>query len=109
MGYLDVATPIVKLSIPGTHDTCTKDASVFSECQSWTITDQLRAGIRFLDIRPRHFKDGLPIHHDAEYLNTNFGKVLQEVTDYLKLHLRETIFMRVKEEYTPEGNTRSFD
>ena len=47
---------ITTLSIPGTHDTGTYDCRWWqscdiSQCQSWNIYWQLRAGIRFLDLR----------------------------------------------------------
>lgn len=56
MSQLNNNLPVSQLSIPGTHDTGTYNCKhgAFCEsvqCQSWTIYDQLRAGIRFLDIR----------------------------------------------------------
>ncbi len=49
---------ISRLSIPGTHDSATHfsipgkiQAEFASKCQSWSIYNQLMAGIRFLDMR----------------------------------------------------------
>ena len=69
---------------------------------------QLLVGIRFLDIRCRHFNDGLPIHHGRVYQNTDFDEVLSTAISFLNNYPSETIFMRVQEEYDASGNTRNF-
>ena len=54
-------TQLGSVSMPGTHDTMTfKRSSVgcdvmkgFTTCQTWDLSQQLHAGIRFLDIRLR--------------------------------------------------------
>jgi 1-phosphatidylinositol phosphodiesterase len=43
--------PISEVSIPGTHDSCARRATLDSICQAGSITSQLNRGIRFLDIR----------------------------------------------------------
>ena len=50
------------MSIPGTHDTMTSHSlkcvmTPGCNTQNWQLEDQLKNGIRFLDIRLRHFKD----------------------------------------------------
>src|SRR5262245_27175119 len=44
-----------ELTIPGTHDTCALHGGDIPKCQAWSLKDQLEAGIRFIDIRCRHF------------------------------------------------------
>lgn len=103
----DVALPA--LSLPGTHDTMASRASVFAETQDTDLPTQLRAGVRALDIRNRHFRDAFPIHHGVEYLDANFTDVVVQVTDFLRAHPSETVVMRLKEEFTPAENTRSYE
>lgn len=51
-------TKVSMLSIPGSHDSGTYSAgnkccqfAFSSQCQVWSVYDQLRLGIRFLDLR----------------------------------------------------------
>ncbi len=47
-------TNVSNISIPGTHNSGTFDYTIpikNADCQSWSYIDQLRAGIRYLDLR----------------------------------------------------------
>ena len=61
---LNPNTPVSMLSIPGTHDSATynpnsmRQFALSSQCQTWTIGQQLRAGIRYLDLRVKLTPDG---------------------------------------------------
>jgi len=106
-----VGTKLIgSISIPGTHDSASivNEISGFAQNQVLTIPDQLIAGIRYLDIRCRHFNDEFPIHHGSIYQKLNFDDVLKSVTKFLELNPTEVVLMRVKEEYKPAGNTQSF-
>jgi len=103
---------ITELSIPGTHDSASLHGGAAPWhviCNSLTISKQLDAGIRYLDIRARHFNDALPIHHGQVFQNEYFSGVLRYVRQFLQQNPTETIFMRVKKEYNASGNTKSFD
>lgn len=102
--------PIGSISIPGTHDSASnvEIISGFAQNQDLTIPEQLTAGIRYLDIRCRHFNDNFSIHHGSIYLKLNFDDVLSYVTQFLSIYPTETVLMRVKEEHKSEGNTQSF-
>lgn len=97
-----------ELTLPGTHDTGARFGGPLAECQSWSIPDQLAAGIRYLDIRCRQRADRFPIHHGMAYQHQDFADVLAACSDFLQAHPRECLVMRIKEEYTPEGNRRPF-
>lgn len=63
MASINQSTPLFKISIPGTHDSCAlHDDNTFNytKCQSLSLTDQLLNGIRFLDIRPSYDYYGIP-------------------------------------------------
>ncbi len=100
---------VSELSIPGTHETLAIHGGLFTETQenfgdsAETLTAQLNAGIRMIDIRAR-INDGntFTVHHGAEYQNANFDDVLNKLQDFLKAHQGETVLMRLKQECTGE-------
>ncbi|QJE98715.1 phosphatidylinositol-specific phospholipase C domain-containing protein [Luteolibacter luteus] len=111
MTPLDGNLPLSQFSIPGTHDSgaLVEPISGTAKCQNLSIGDQLNAGVRFLDIRCRHINDAFAIHHGQVYQNMNFNDVLNATIGFLNSNPGETVIMSVKEEYTPSGNTRSFE
>lgn len=92
--------PLSAVTMPGTHNTMALYGGVYAECQSWSLANQLRAGIRFLDVRVRHVNGNLTIHHGVSYQRAHFGHVLEGVADFLREYPTETVLMRVKEEYS---------
>ncbi|XP_030066330.1 uncharacterized protein LOC115474807 [Microcaecilia unicolor] len=99
---------ISELSIPGTHDSLSLYGGPFIQCQSWKLCSQYEAGIRFVDVRCRHFHNSLPIHHGVKYQYYFFDNVLDDTFHFLQQHPKETILMRVKEEYKAANNTEKF-
>ena len=71
MGLLDLSTDpkLGDLTIPGTHNTGTWDATRDSKCQSLNIRQQLEYGIRFFDLRLAVSGDDLRIWHGSERQN----------------------------------------
>lgn len=89
-----------EVTMPGTHNTMALYGGFYAECQSWSLASQLRAGVRFLDIRVRHSKGNLTIHHGVSYQWAHFGHVLEGVSDFLREYPSETVLMRLKEEFS---------
>jgi 1-phosphatidylinositol phosphodiesterase len=108
IGNLYGGLTLRELSIPGTHDSMSFYGGDIVQTQSMSLSEQLNAGIRALDIRCRHINNGFAIHHGSVYQKANFDNVLLGVQSFLASHPREFVVMRVKEEYDPSGNTRSF-
>lgn len=109
MGSIPGDSLLSALSIPGTHESCARYGGVAFECQTWPLIQQLEYGIRFLDIRCRHYKDRFPIHHSLVYEHLDFGPgVMQICIDFLKANPRECIVMSIKKEYDDADNTQSF-
>ncbi|PKF74763.1 phosphatidylinositol diacylglycerol-lyase [Chryseobacterium sp. PMSZPI] len=102
-----------KISIPGTHDSGARieipSGSGTAKTQNLTIAEQLNAGVRFLDIRNRHYYDSFMIHHGPIYQELTFDDVLKACYEFLDSHPTETIIMSVKEEYSSTNTTRSFE
>lgn len=111
MTSLNGALPLSQFSIPGSHDAGARFEPFpgSAKCQNLTITEQLNAGVRFLDIRCRHVDNAFTIHHGQVYQNINFTDVLNSTLGFLDANPGETVIMSVKEEYTPQNNTRSFE
>ena len=71
------------LSIPGTHDSATYSShNLFqfgfsSQCQSWSILNQLKAGIRFLDLRVKMHQNKLITHHGIAKFDDLLNIVMQ--------------------------------
>ncbi|KAJ3609091.1 hypothetical protein NHX12_023618 [Muraenolepis orangiensis] len=100
MSCIPDSTPLSEVTIPGTHNTMALFGGAPAECQSWSLASQLHAGVRFLDIRVRHYKGVLTLHHGPVYQRGHFGDVLQGVVDFLHEYPNETVLMRVKEEFS---------
>lgn len=98
-----------ELSIPGTHDTGARFGTVFAQTQSWTVFDQLEAGIRYLDIRARRVDNTFTIHHGVIYMRMTFGDVLNQIEKFLNENNSETVIMRLKEEYEPLNPKGTFE
>ncbi|MFJ7159323.1 phosphatidylinositol-specific phospholipase C [Streptomyces sp. NPDC101118] len=104
MGALADATPLRRMTIPGTHDSGARYGGLYVACQNTTIAEQLSYGIRFLDVRCRVTGGSFAIHHGAYYQNLMFGDVLVACRDFLVAHPRETVLMRLKQEYSEESD-----
>lgn len=98
MSGIPNSSSLSEVTMPGTHNTMALFGGALAECQSWSLASQLRAGVRFLDIRLRHVKGNLTIHHGVSYQRAHFGHVLQGVVDFLEEYPSETVLMRIKEE-----------
>ena len=108
MGQLeDDSLPLRDLTIPGTHDSGTKHASSAfgARCQNFDIEEQLKDGIRFLDIRLQNNRDMLDLCHGnilgiyTSSCYVSFGQVLVWCRDFLEANPGETILMSVKKEF----------
>lgn len=108
MADIPDSTLLNKISIPGTHDTGALHGSIITQTQSWSIGEQLTAGIRFFDIRNRPAGKSFAIHHGIVFQWLFFGDVLDECRAFLNKCPGETVIMRVKEEFIPRIGSESF-
>ncbi|KAG9355259.1 hypothetical protein JZ751_000097 [Albula glossodonta] len=100
MASIPDSRPLSEVTLPGTHNTMAFYGGSLTECQSWPLDLQLQAGVRFLDVRVRHSKGNLTIHHGVVYQRAHFGEVLEGVVRFLQDHPTETVLMRLKEEFS---------
>lgn len=108
MSQLSQDRKINELSIPGTHDSVSFYGGDAVKTQSVSMTGQLKAGVRFFDIRLRHIDNVFAIHHGSVFQNQFFGDILNQARDFIRQNPSEFILMRVKEEYDAEKVTQTF-
>ncbi|MGF1429797.1 phosphatidylinositol-specific phospholipase C [Kitasatospora sp. LaBMicrA B282] len=99
-GALPDGVSLARLTVPGTHDTCSLYGGPITQCQTLSVPDQLTAGIRFLDMRCRAINGVFAIHHSQFFQNIFFGDVLNDCQAFLAQHPGECVLMRVKQEYS---------
>lgn len=116
MRDLDDNTKISKLSIPGTHNSAACHTALPSvQCQGKSVTEQLKHGVRYLDIRvgKLFLKEG----DEAKDLQVIHGKfpvkipfplkltdTLKEVYDFLQDNKSETVILSLKQEGSNDWN-----
>ena len=102
-------TPLSAITIPGTHDSGARFGgaapvvdfvtALWVQAQNWTLTQQLNAGVRFLDVRPHAEPDGtLRIHHMFVDEQLSLTDVLRECVAFLAANPSEALLMRVQQE-----------
>ncbi|HTQ16801.1 phosphatidylinositol-specific phospholipase C [Mycobacterium sp.] len=109
MARLADDAPLSGITIPGTHDSGARFGGVapvvdfvtalWVQCQNWTVTQQLNAGVRFLDVRCHAEPDGtLRIHHMFVDEQLSLTDVLRECVAFLAANPTEALLMRVQQE-----------
>src|SRR5215475_1830372 len=120
------STNLAWMSVPGTHDSLAlcgiyaEDDNGGGDCEAITtsitktqenhgfsaetLTTQLNAGIRSIDIRVRVDKGdaglSFTIHHGTFYQRANFTDVLTKIRDFLAANPNETVLLNLKAECT---------
>lgn len=87
--------PVNKMSIPGTHDSGTARFKYFpnvgiAHCQNFGISEQLRDGIRFFDLRLFPFDN---ISHNIVICEESWTSIMKEMSDFLDKHNKEFIIV----------------
>ena len=106
-------TRLSKMSIPGTHDSCTQyvDMRYIFQCQDAGVATQLLYGYRYLDMRlvleQKHDQQTLVLKHNIARCKTSnspfagtltLDDVLRDVYAFLDAHPTETIILCMKAE-----------
>lgn len=101
MKHLDDNQYVYAYSFPGTHDSCARYGGLPTQTQSWNISHQLTAGIRFLDLRGRVVENVIFMYHGFVYQFISLENVLESFEQFLKENPSEGLIIRIKEEYDP--------
>jgi len=110
MADLDDAQPLSALTIPGTHDSGAlySIADVAGKCQSLSIAEQLKAGVRFFDIRLQLRGEKLAVVHSFVDQMTDFADVLDDMTNFLRDHPTEFLLVSIKQDADAKHPTTTF-
>lgn len=87
-----------QITIPGTHDSMALYGGPEVERQAWSLSDQLRAGIRFLDLKVFGLGDTLYVMHGVLYQRSTLKEVLDTVRAFLSEYKSEAVLIRVQPE-----------
>lgn len=107
MGTLPSRVRLSSITMPGTHDAATSKVSTdMSRCQSLTIGQQLRAGVRALDLRPRYKAnkeaditlENLEIYHGITATSVKWKDALDTISVFLAQNPTETVFINMQKE-----------
>ena len=101
-------TPLSQMTIPGTHDSCSLFGICCARTQTWTLNEQMNAGIRYLDVRLRRINNILRAYHAFVDQKENFDSILKNVIGFLNRNPTECIIMEINSEHTPVNSTRGF-
>ncbi|XP_031644674.1 EH domain-binding protein 1-like protein 1 [Oncorhynchus kisutch] len=84
------------VTIPGTHESLTLYGGPLIQCQAWTLENQLKAGLRYFDIRVEAsmFHNILDVM-DGHLVHTKFHEVLNILWEFLDKHGSESVLLRV--------------
>lgn len=103
MERLSDDAPLNTLAIPGTHDSGAlySFAGVSGKCQSVPIDQQLKMGVRFLDIRLKLVKNELNVVHSFADQKLSLTKVLEDITGFIRENPSEFLLVSFKEDDSP--------
>lgn len=108
LSQLDDGMFLSEINLAGTHDSCTAFVSMenMARCQSLTVKEQLRLGIRLFDIRlNRKSNEFYLVHSLADCYSDKkktkkltFAEVLSDFREFLKENPRETLVVSIKQD-----------
>lgn len=110
MAGLPDDTALNTLTIPGTHDSGAlySFAGVSGKCQSVPIDQQLKMGVRFLDIRLKLVKNELNVVHSFVDQKLTLSEVLKDITKFIRENPTEFLLVSFKEDDSPVKSDVSF-
>ena len=110
MSALDDTAPLNSLTIPGTHDTGALHsiAEISGKCQTLSIKEQLKIGVRFLDIRLQLVGDKLNVVHSFVDQMTDFEDSLADIVEFIRENESEFLIVSIKEDSSPKNSDKKF-
>ena len=110
MAMLPDETQLTGMTIPGTHDSGAlySFAGVSGQCQSATVGQQLKMGVRFLDIRLQLDHDELKVVHSFVDQKQTFREVLDTIALFIRENPSEFLLLSLKEDNSPKDSSVPF-
>lgn len=98
MSYVNSNRLLSSFTIPGTHDSASRINSVFVATQGMTISDQLLAGIRYLDLRCKLRGGELVMYHGKVPMDQTLASVADTILRFLVDQPSETVLVQITNE-----------
>lgn len=110
MAELDDERAINTLSIPGTHDSGALHSfgDVFGKCQTLSVGEQMKIGVRFLDVRLQLVGNELKVVHSIADQMTSFNDTLTDMITFLRENPTEFLIVSFKEDADPKRSDIDF-
>ena len=109
MARLSDTTQLDRISMVGTHDSASYYGGDIVQTQSLSIADQLDMGVRCLDLRCKHIRNGLQVYHGIVDQKMKCRDFVVSIVQFLRQHPTETVLLRVAEEDRGAKNTNTFE
>ena len=111
MANIDDCKSIREISIPGTHDSgadlhTSQQGTLYYAviAQDYRLSNQLKLGVRWFDVRLRLHDGALTVHHGPYYLHKNFDDLLKPALNFLEEHPTEGVIFMIKQEHSSESD-----
>lgn len=90
--YIKDETPLKEVVIAGSHDACTRGMMPQAETQSELLESQLRAGVRYFDLRvAKKGKDFVAFHGIVK--GESFTPFAQDLKNFISANISETLIL----------------
>ena len=111
MNEIADTTETRKMSIPGTHDSGATHSivDVAGKCQDTSISEKLKMGVRFFDLRLQNVSGEFKIVHSFVDQRLTFASVLKTYKKYIKSNPSEFLILSIKEEEAAKNSTLGFE
>ena len=100
-------TKISQMTIPGTHNSCALHGICCARTQTWSLPEQMNAGLRYFDIRLRLYNNTLRAFHEFVDQEDTFDIILNYALNFLEQNPSESIIMQIVKEYKVENCSKS--
>lgn len=110
MSELDDTEALSSLTIPGTHDTGALHsiAEISGKCQTLSTKEQLKIGVRFLDIRLQPVGNKLHVVHSFVDQMTDFEDSLADMVEFIRSNKSEFLILSIKEDASAKNSDKNF-
>ena len=92
-------TKLSQMTIPGTHNSCALHGICCARTQSWSLPEQMKAGLRYFDIRLRLYNNTLRAFHAFVDQKDTFDIILSYALHFLEENPSESIIMQIIAEH----------
>ena len=101
------STKISSMTIPGTHNSCALHGICCARTQSWSLPEQMKAGLRYFDIRLRLYYNTLHSFHGFVDQEDTFDIILSYAINFLNQYPSESIIFQLVKEYDDKNCTKT--